>query len=244
MHHRMRPVSHAFRYRVFYLRLPLSQLNSLPDCGLARGRWRLLSFDSRDHGPRDGTDLTTWVRDVLAHAGLPPCDGEIVLQTFPRMLGYVFNPISQWFVFDHEQALRAVICEVNNTFGERHHYLVAHPDGRAIANDDILTARKLLHVSPFCEVKGHYRFRFCHRQGRWTSIIDYHDGQTTPDRLLSTLITGTPRPLSTRSLLSAFLRYPLFTLGVITRIHWQAFRLWRKRVPWFAKPHPPIDTVT
>jgi DUF1365 family protein len=192
-----------------------------------------------DYGPRDDSDLATWVRNTLAQAQLPEFNGEIVLQTFPRVLGYVFNPISLWFVYDQAGVLRAVICEVSNTFGERHNYLVAHTDARPIRADDCLTARKLLHVSPFCEIKGHYRFRFSEHAGRWTTAIDYYDGPETADRLLLTSISGAPQPLNATTTLRAFLRYPLFTLGVMARIHWQAVRLWLKRVPWFAKPLPP-----
>ena len=87
-------------------------------------------------------------------------DGEVVLHAFPRMLGYVFNPVSFWVCHDREGRVRAVLCEVCNTFGEQHNYLLAHPDGRPLVSGETLRARKVLHVSPFCEVKGGYRFRF------------------------------------------------------------------------------------
>ena len=242
-HRRLRPREHTFAYRVFYLRVPLSRLNEIANLWLSRDSFNLLSFVTRDYGPRDATDLATWVKALLTHARLPVFDGEIVLQTFPRVLGYVFNPISLWFVHDRAQALRAVICEVTNTFGERHNYLIAHPDAHPIRAEDCLTARKLLHVSPFCEIKGHYRFRFSERRGQWTTTIDYHDGPEAADRLLLTSITGTPHPLNATTTLRAFVRYPLFTLTVMARIHWQALRLWLKRLPWFAKPSPPeIET--
>jgi len=239
VHHRFRPRVHAFRHRVFYLRVPLSRIAHLGNRWLARNRFNLMSFHDRDYGPRDGSDLATWARTLLARHGFPDVADEIVLQTFPRVLGYVFNPLSLWFVFDRARALRAVICEVNNTFGERHNYLVARDDAGPIGSGEWLTARKSMHVSPFCAVEGHYRFRFTERQGQWTTAIDYHADTTRADRVLATLITGHPVPLDARATLRAFVRHPLFTLGVMARIHWHALRLWLKRVPWYTKPAPP-----
>jgi uncharacterized protein len=243
VHHRLRPRAHRFTQRVFYLRVPLSKLREISTRWLSRDRFNLLSFVARDYGPRDGSDLATWARAQLTAYGLPAYDGEIVLQTFPRVLGYVFNPISLWFVYDHERLLRAVICEVTNTFGEHHNYLVAHPDAQPIHARDCLIARKMLHVSPFCEVIGHYRFRFAEHAGEWITRIDYHDGPEASDRLLVTSISGAAQPLTSRTTLLAFLRHPFFTWGVVANIHWQALRLWLKRVPWFSKPPPPsIET--
>src|SRR3982074_1008899 len=87
-------------------------------------------------------------------------DGEIVLYAFPRMLGYVFNPVSFWVCHDTSGNVRAVLAEVHNTFGETHHYLLADENGRALVSGETLSARKALHVSPFCAVQGHYAFRF------------------------------------------------------------------------------------
>ena len=186
-------------------------------------RPNLLSLMARDHGPRDGTPLEPWVRARLAEAGVRHADGEIVLQAFPRVLGYVFNPISIFHCHDREGGLRAVLCEVSNTFGERHDYLLAHPDGRAIGPRDWIRAAKVFHVSPFCEVKGHYRFRFAGDERHQFARIDYHDGD---GKLLVTAIDGEARPVDAASLARAFFGYPLMTAGVIARIHWQALRLW------------------
>ncbi len=243
-HQRLRPARHAFAHKVFFLRVPVSAFGRVGNRWLSTRRFNLLGFIANDFGPRDGSDPRAWVDHQLALAGQPAAEGEIVLQAFPRVLGYVFNPISLWLVHDREARLRAVVCEVSNTFGERHNYVVAHPDGRPIGARDVLCARKLMHVSPFCEVKGHYRFRFGQRAGKWTTTIDYHDGPEDADRLLITSIVGGARPLTARSTLSAFLRYPAFTLGVIARIHWHALLLWMKRVPWFSKPAPPLQDTS
>jgi DUF1365 family protein len=240
-HCRRRPVRHAFAYPVFFLRVPLSAM-----AGAGRGvfsvdRFNLLSLMTRDHGPRDGTPLEPWVRSQLAAHGVRGADGEILLQAFPRVLGYVFNPISIFYCLDRDGGLRAAICEVSNTFGERHNYLLAPADGSRIGAQDWLFADKVFHVSPFCEVEGHYRFRFSGDANRQFARIDYHDGD---GKLLVTAIEGEARPVDARSLARAVLGYPFMTAGVVARIHWQALRLWLKRVPWFSKPEPPLQETT
>jgi uncharacterized protein len=246
-HKRFRPVEHQFSYKVFFLRLPLSTLNTLGNRWLSKDRFNLLSFSTRDHGPRDGSSLETWMRDLLIAEGIDTADGEIVLQTFPRLLGYVFNPISIWYCFDKRGQLRAALAEVSNTFGERHNYLVAHADEHPIAAGDWLTSRKVLHVSPFCEVKGHYRFRFEQIKGRAFAQIDYYDNNvaaTDDGKLIVTTMQGVAEALTSRAALLAFLSHPLMTFGVVARIHWHALKLWIKRVPFFTKPEPPSFETT
>jgi DUF1365 family protein len=241
MHSRLRPRRNRFRYRVFFLRVPVDRPEALERPLLSVERFNLFSFHRGDHGPRDGSALEPWIRALLAREGIDSADGEIWLQTFPRVLGYVFNPVSFWLCHDRAGALRAVLCEVNNTFGEHHNYLLAHPDHRPIVDGDRLAARKVFHVSPFCEVRGGYRFRFQFREGACAVRIDYHDADGL---LLATAVSGRPAPLGTRNLLRAFVLYPWMTLGVILRIHWQALRLWLKGVPFHAKPFPPSEETT
>ena len=247
-HKRFRPVEHQFSYSVFFLRIPLSRIDGLGNRWLSKDRFNLLSFMTRDYGPRDGTCLETWMRKLLESEGIDTVDGEIVLQTFPRLLGYVFNPISIWYCFDRQGQLRAALAEVNNTFGERHNYLVAHADQRPIVPGDWLTSRKVFHVSPFCDVKGHYRFRFEQIAGRAFAQIDYYDGAgATPadaDKLIVTTVHGDAGPLTSSATLRAMLSHPLMTFGVVARIHWHALKLWLKRVPFFTKPEPPVAQTT
>ncbi len=241
MHRRMRPVAHVFHYPVFYFRLRLQDLDSAQYPLVALDRFSLFSFHRADHGPRDGSPLLPWIRELLASEGVA-ADGEIWLQTFPRVLGYVFNPVSFWYCHDRTGALRAVLAEVNNTFGEHHNYLLVAPEGTCIGGGQTLVARKVFHVSPFMAVRGHYRFRFReHGDGRNTVRIDHADDEGD---LLLTAIAGHAVPASTRALLRAFFAYPLQSAGVILRIHWQALQLWLKRVPFFTKPVPPLEETT
>ncbi len=228
MHSRTRPAANRFVYPVFYLRFPLERRGELTGPLFSLDRFNLFSFHARDHGPRDGSDLLAWARGVLNQYGLAEAGASIELQTFPRVLGFVFNPISFWYCRDAAGRLRAVLCEVNNTFGGTHTYLVAHADGRPIEPGDRLVASKRLHVSPFCRVEGHYRFTFEPEQVR----IDYHDRRGL---VLATTVGGVPTPLTTASLVRIFVAYPWMTLAVWLRIHWQAFVLWTKGVPFLGK---------
>lgn len=227
MHRRLRPVVNAFVYPVFYVQLPLRDL-AAANCGIfSVDKPNLLSFRSKDHGLRDGSPLLPWIEHLLRTQGLPH-DGEIVLQTFPRVLGFVFNPVSFWFCHDRSRRLVAVLAEVNNTFGGTHSYLV-HNDGAPLPEDREMHADKCFHVSPFCTVTGRYAFRFRLGEHIQVAHIDYDDGAGP---LLLTAISGRPAAWGVPALLRALLRMPLLTFGVVVRIHWQAFRLWIKKVPF------------
>jgi len=160
-----------------------------------------------------------------------------VLHAFPRILGFAFNPVSFWVCHDRSGAVRAVLCEVRNTFGERHLYLLAGADA-PLESGQTLSARKVFHVSPFCQVKGHYAFRFRFGAGRWLARIDYFDDDGA-EPLLETWISGEPSPITPAATRRLLRRHALFTIGVVARIHWQALKLWVKRVPFFAKPAAP-----
>jgi DUF1365 family protein len=228
MHRRLRPVVNAFVYPVFYIQLPLRDLESAICPFFAIDRSNLLSFWQKDHGPRDGSPLLPWITARLRERGLPD-DGEIILQTFPRLFGYVFNPVSFWFCHDRSGALIAVLAEVNNTFGGTHAYLLHNPGGAPLRDGQELRADKCFHVSPFNEIVGGYRFRFHLDRPAQLARIDYDDAD---GELLRTAISGKPRAWSAAALFGAFLRMPLMTAGVMLRIHWQALKLWLKGVPF------------
>ncbi len=236
-HRRLRPREHAFQYPTYFLMLPLRTLRQAPAPALPRNRFGLLSFYDRDHG--DGrADALGWLDELLAGEGVHGADGEVWLHTYPRVLGYAFKPVSFWHCHRADGTLAAIVVEVNNTFGERHCYLLAGPE---LAYGRELRARKVFHVSPFSDVQGSYRFRFMRTAQRTVACVD-HDDDAGP--LLLTSVSGRLEPLTAPSVRAAFFGLPLMTLGVILRIHLQALRLWVKRVPFFRKPAPPPTLVS
>jgi hypothetical protein len=242
MHARLAPRRHRFHHGVYFLRVPLSAIDALRGPVFGVDRFHLLSFHRRDHGPEDGSSLDAWIRALLAREGIDAADGEVWLQCFPRVLGYVFNPVSFWFCEDAAGALRAVLAEVRNTFGERHLYLLAHADQRPIGPRDALHARKVFHVSPFFDVAGGYRLAFDPDPAHTLARVDHHDADGHP--VLMTSISGTARPAGTAVWLRAFFAFPWMTVGVIGRIHWHALRLWIKGVRFRPKPTPPAEELT
>ena len=243
-HSRLRPVRHDFSYAGCFLRLRIdgeAARLAAPALGRLFGYNHAapVSFRSADHG--DGTTpLEPWVRSLCRKDGIET-DGPIWLHTFPRMLGYAFKPVSFWFCHRGDGELVAVLAEVNNTFGERHCYLLSQPDSQPLIQGRELRARKVFHVSPFCEVEGDYAFRFMNRADRALARIDYHDASGP---LLLTSLSGQLKPATPALVRHALIGQPLFTLGVIARIHLQALQLWRARVPFHRKPEPPEALVS
>jgi DUF1365 family protein len=249
-HVRLKPKRHAFAYSHYFWLLPMRQLARQPQAVVNRQRWGLLSFHDADHG-EGGSDALAWLDGVLAQSGLALPElqqGEVWLQTFPRVLGFAFKPVSFWWVHRADRSLAAVVAEVNNTFGERHAYVLS---GAGLKLGGELTARKVFHVSPFCAVTGGYRFRFM-RTGAWGAgapegadrliACVNHDDEAGP--LLQTSQAGTLQPLTPASARHAFWGWPLMTWGVVARIHWQALRVWLKGVPFHRKPEPPAHLLS
>ena len=238
-HVRLKPVRNAFNYPTYFLMLPMRSMQQSGSGVLARNRWAALSFHDCDHGD-GGHDSLAWLDDLLRSEGIQDATGEVWLHTYPRVLGYTFKPVSFWYCQDALGQLRAVVVEVNNTFGERHCYLLDAPH-----YGQELQADKVFHVSPFCTLEGRYRFRFMRtrKEGIDKTIarIDYDD-DTGP--LLQTSVAGDLKPITAQVLRKALWRYPAMTLGVMARIHWQALKLWYKRVPFISKPKPPEIFLT
>jgi uncharacterized protein len=231
-HLRRRPTQHRFEVATYFMLLPLRALRTCPDPALARNRFGLIAFHDRDHG--DGrADALDWLEEQLAREGVIDADGEVWLQTYPRVLGYAFKPVSFWYCQRNDGSLAAVVAEVNNTFGERHCYLLAGP-GLAWGREQ--KAAKVFYVSPFCSADGEYRFRFARSEDRIVARVEHHDGQGP---LLLTSVSGRFAAATPARQRAAFFGHPLMTLGVIARIHWQALRLWAKRVPLVRKPAAP-----
>ncbi len=243
MHKRFFPSENQFTYGIYYLALPLSKLlNKETKKSLAVNKRGLVSFRTKDHGSRKDDRLEEWAREILATHDADLKIKNIVLVTMPRVLGYSFNPVSFWFCLDENGKLRAVICEVNNTFGETHSYLCIHPDAKVIRGGDWLKAGKVFHVSPFLERQGEYRFRFSFTGKRLGIWIDYFDHEEK--KQLITSLTGKLSPLTRSALRKAFWQHPLVTLKAIALIHWQALKLFRKRVKYNDKPKQKDERLT
>ena len=250
-HTRLRPTRHAFVYPTYFLMLPLRSLSQASRQGSQWGinRPGLLSFYEADHGdgrlPAQGGALA-WLDELLQVEGIHDATGEVWLHTYPRVLGFTFKPVSFWYchraAHDQGGALRAIVVEVNNTFGERHCYLLDAPLYGVEQRAD-----KVFHVSPFNAVEGHYRFRFMRSehdgQERTVARIDYYDN-ASDTALLQTSVSGTLQTLTPAALRRALWGYPAMTLGVVLRIHLQALRLWLKKLPFFRKPAAPETFVS
>ena len=244
-HRRFRPVGNAFAYPGYFLRLPMRTLAKGTGHTLAINRPGFLSFYDADHGDgrRPGTGQgqggsLAWMDELLAQHGIVDAIGEVWLHCYPRVLGHTFKPVSFWYCHTANGALRAIVAEVNNTFGERHCYLLDAP-----CYGTTLVANKVFHVSPFCQTTGHYRFRFMlSRDGlRSVACVDLDD-ELGP--LIQTSVSATLEPLTRAAIRHALWRYPAMTLGVVARIHWQALKLFAKRVQFVKKPAPPQQFVT
>ena len=246
-HHRNGAVRHGFTYPVFFLGLDVDAFDAAtPDPAwprlLGRDGPGVLSVRHSDYGPRDGSPLGPWLRQLLAAPGVPAdAAHRITLHTFPRVLGLGFNPVNFWFCRDAAGSLRALLAEVSNTFGEHHSYLLARPDGGVIRDDEELQARKVFHVSPFFPVQGDYRFRIRAGAHGLQVRIGYADGR---GQALQAYLQGSAQAFRTGVLLSAFVQHPLQTLTVLSRIHWHALQLWRKGVQFHRKPVPPIEEIS
>lgn len=241
VHTRLRPFRRRFQYRVFSLLLDLDDLPALDAAipGFSHNRFDLLGFHDRDHGPGDGSPLRPWIDARLAEAGIDLQGGAVKLLCFPRMLGYVFDPLSVWFCYHRDGRLRAILHEVKNTFGEQHGYLVEvdlpGPDALLRYSFD-----KEFFVSPLMDMDATYAFRTRPPGERIAIHIDQRDDDGP---LFAASLRGERTALSRTSAIRAFLRYPLMTLKVIAAIHWQALAHWRRGARYHRRPPPPAVSV-
>lgn len=231
MHQRLLPKKHGFNYGIFYVVLPLSKLTQMP---LAYNKFGLMSFYDKDHGACDGGALQTWADQILDQHGIKDVD-DITLVCMPRVLGYVFNPVSFWLCQDADKQLKAVLCEVHNTFGERHTYICKPQYGQdTIRNTDLLAADKVFHVSPFLKREGLYSFKFDITADKFNVFINLYNQQA--DKQLVTALTGLLQPMTTINLRKMLWQYPLVTLKAIVLIHWHALLLLAKGIAYITKP--------
>lgn len=244
LHKRLKPFTHALTYSVFSVLVDLDGLDAL-DRGLrlfGHNRWAPVSLHDRDYGRRDGSPIRNWVDGVLHDGGLEELAGEPVrLLTFPRLWGYVFNPLSIYYCYRSDGRLGAILYEVSNTFGESHGYLIPVDDvleGAAVHQE----TAKVFHVSPFLEMDCRYRFSLAPPSEKLSVAINQSDSAGDP--ILVAKHTARGVALTDRALAGALARHPLMTAKVIGGIHWEALRLWLKGARFYAKPPAPADHIT
>ncbi|MCG7865264.1 MAG: DUF1365 domain-containing protein [Candidatus Thiodiazotropha taylori] len=242
MHQRFFPVDYRFSYPVFSLLFDLDRIEaeSRSLSLFSIDRFNLLSFNRKDHGPRDGSCLKSWATQLLSSQNIEIGDGSIKLLCFPRILGYAFNPISIWYCYHKDGSLKALICEVNNTFKEHHFYLI-HNHGESLSWPVSAVKQKQFHVSPLIGMNGEYHFAF-HKPGKRLGVVirEYQD-----ERLMLTASqAGYSYPLKDSRLLYALIRTPLMTFKVMFAIHWQALKIWLRGAQFFPKPKPPKEQIS
>lgn len=237
MHHRLRPKRHRFEYGLFYLWLDLDELNTLSGSLklLKRNRWSLFSFFDSDHIQKSSADAKENVLQIMRESGVDTSKvSRVRLLTFPRVLGYIFNPVCFYYAFDAAGKPVAAVAEVTNTFHEQKPYVLT--EFEADQDRFRLVTPKHFYVSPYfgLELKFDFKLRL---PGEQLEIhVDDHDGE---ERAILTTLTGTRQPLTDASLWKAFCRYPLVTLRVIFLIHWHALRLWMKGLHVYRKADQP-----
>jgi len=239
MHHRMKPKVHRFSYKVFSVLLDLDRLKEASACSwlFSLNRFNLLSFHEKDHGKRDGSSLRRHIEDLLAKKGVA-APARILLLAYPRLFGYGFNPLSVYYAFNGENRLEAIVYEVRNTFGGIHTYVEPVEPGQLTDGGIRQEQHKEFYVSPFLDMDQLYCFRML-PPGETVRVRILEKDRQGP--ILAATFSGDQKAFSTRTIVQECLRVPLLSFKVIGAIHWQAFKIWRKRVPFHPRPEP--DTV-
>jgi uncharacterized protein len=238
MHARMKPKAHRFTYGVYTLLIDIDRLKEAHNRSrlFSVGHWNMLSFDPADHGDGGRTPLGSHVRGLLATAGLAETAERILLLCYPRVLGFVFNPISVYYAYGAEGGLIGVVYEVRNTFGDMHTYVAPVRDGELTESGLRQERDKLFHVSPFMDMPMRYHFRLRPPADDVALRILETDGEGP---ILSATFIGKHTPLTAGGILTAFCRIPLLTVKVVAGIHYEAIKLWLKGIRFFSRPEPP-----
>ncbi|MDG2032885.1 MAG: DUF1365 domain-containing protein [Rhodospirillales bacterium] len=236
VHERLRPRQHRLSYGVFSLLVDLDDLRERTSNlkWLSYNQGGFYSIHDRDHG--DGQDIRSWVTAELTQAGLTHAAHRVSMLCYPRILGYVFNPLTVFFCYDASDQLAAVIYEVHNTFKERHAYVLAvtGPPTKVVKQN----CAKDFYVSPFVPMACSYKFRLQPPGEKVRVVIREED---EGGLLLAASFHGDHLPLSDAVLIKMALKFPLMTLKVMAGIHIEAVRLWLKKAPYF--PHKPGENV-
>ena len=230
IHKRFKPKVHFFKYKVFSLFIDLSDLNLLNKNinFFSYNSFNLISFFDKDHGERDGSSLVEWVKKNLEKNNINSENIRIKLLCYPRILGYVFNPLSVFFVYDKHENLISILYEVKNTFGEQHTYIFK------IENDHLLqhNCSKKFHVSPFIEMNCNYFFRILKPSEKISVVIDQYQ---LDEKILFASQDGKRVDFNSKELLKSYVKHPLMTFKIILAIHFEAFKLWLKGIKFIKK---------
>ena len=253
-HRRLRPVRESFRYQVYFCYLDLAELEELSaslrhfsyvagpaDGGPPETIRSLVSFHDVDHGPRDGSSLRPWVDGQLARAGIDLAGGPVRILSIPRVAGGRFYPVSFWYCFHADGTARAVLAEVQNTFRDHHTYLL-HQDGAPFSWEDRPRAPKAFYVSPFVPLEEvEYVFAFTEPADSVSvSVTDRAEGRV----LLSTNVSLSAEELTDRTLTRAVRRLGPMSARALVLIHWEALRLFARRVPYHRHVAPVGEEVS
>jgi len=230
IHKRFKPKMHFFKYKVFSLLIDLSELNTLDKKInlFSYNKFNLISFFDKDHGERDGSSLVEWVKNNLRENEINTENIKIRLLCYPRILGYVFNPLSVFYVYDNNEQLISILYEVKNTFGEQHTYIFK------LENNNLLqhNCEKKFHVSPFIEMNCNYFFRILKPAEKISVIIDQYQSN---EKILYASQDGKRTDFTNSELIKSYLKHPLMTFKIISAIHFEAFKLWVKGIKFIKK---------
>ncbi len=230
IHKRFKPKEHYFKYNVFSLLIDLDELDIIQNKIkiFSYNKFNIISFFDIDHGPRDGTSIRQWISKNLKDLGINDNKIKIKLLCYPRIFGYVFNPLSVFFIYDKNLKLISIFYEVKNTFGEQHTYLFKASDDKTIKNN----CSKKFHVSPFIEMECNYYFRVLKPSDKMSVIIDQSDNN---GKLLYASQDGVAKELNQKNLIISYICHPLMTFKIIAAIHFEAFKLWLKGIKFVKK---------
>ena len=240
IHKRFKPKKHFFRYNVFSLFLDLDEIKEISNKInlFSYNKFNLISFYNKDHGDRNGSSLQDWVKKNLKLSGIKTENIKIKLLCYPRILGYVFNPLSIFFVYDKNSSLISILYEVKNTFGEQHTYVFkTNSKSKVLKNN----CKKKFYVSPFMDLKSTYYFKILKPANNLSIVIDQRDDH---GKLLFASQDGIRTSLNSRNLIITYLKHPLMTLKIISAIHFEALRLWVKGVKLVTKKLKITNKVT
>jgi DUF1365 family protein len=231
IHKRFKPKIHSFSYKVFSLLIDLSEIDLLNNNLklFSYNKFNIISFFNKDHGPRDGSSLINWVKDNLKKNNLKYNDIQIKLLCYPRLFGYVFNPLSVFYIYDKNSNLISIMYEVKNTFGEQHVYIFKTEEEQNLIQH---VCKKKFHVSPFIEMNSIYFFRILKPGNKISIIIDLQDPE---GKILYASQDGVKSELNNKTLIKSYLKHPLMTFKIILAIHYEAFKLWTKGIKYIKK---------